>query len=258
MSDDILLVEPLGEHGRLVRLNRPEKRNALATDLLGRIADALDQAATDPAVRVVVLTGSDRIFAAGADINELAERDTAGALSDLRPAIWARIRGFPKPLIAAVEGWSLGAGNELVMCCDLVVAGQGARFGQPETNLGIIPGAGGTAILPRLVGRSRAMKMVLLGDPLTAAEARDAGLVAEVTEDGEALATALQLAERIAGRAPIAMQQGKAMVRASFETHQAAHLVMERQAFSALFGTADKREGTTAFFEKRDPVWRGA
>jgi len=257
MSDDILLVERFGDHGLLVRLNRPEKRNALATDLLGRVADALDEAAGDTSIRAVVLTGSDKIFAAGADIKELAERDTSGALSDPRPAIWARIRGFSKPLIAAVEGWSLGAGNELVMCCDLVVAGQGAKFGQPETNLGIIPGAGGTAILPRLVGRSRAMKMVLLGDALTAAEARDAGLVAEVTEDGQALATALALAERIAGRAPLAMQQGKAMVRASFETHQAAHLVMERQAFSALFGTADKREGTTAFFEKRDPQWRG-
>ena len=257
MSDDILLVERFGDHGLLVRLNRPEKRNALATDLLGRVADALDEAAGNPSIRAVVLTGSDKIFAAGADIKELAERDTRGALSDPRPAIWARIRGFSKPLIAAVEGWSLGAGNELVMCCDLVVAGQGARFGQPETNLGIIPGAGGTAILPRLVGRSRAMRMVLLGDALTAAEAHEAGLVAEVTEDGQALATALALAERIAGRAPLAMQQGKAMVRASFETHQAAHLVMERQAFSALFGTADKREGTTAFFEKRDPQWRG-
>jgi len=257
MSDDILLVERFGDHGLLVRLNRPEKRNALATDLLGRVADALDEAAGDAAIRVVVLTGTDKIFAAGADIKELHERDTGGALSDPRPAIWARIRGFSKPLIAAVEGWSLGAGNELVMCCDLVVAGQGAKFGQPETNLGIIPGAGGTAILPRLVGRSRAMRMVLLGDPLTAAEARDAGLVAEVTEDGQALTTALELAARIAGRAPLAMQQGKAMVRASFETHQAAHLTMERQAFSALFGTADKREGTTAFFEKRDPEWRG-
>lgn len=257
MSDDILVTERTGEHGLLLRLNRPEKRNALATDLLSRIGDALDQAAFDTSVRVVVITGSDRIFAAGADINELAERDTAGALSDPRPALWARIRGFSKPLIAAVEGWSLGAGNELVMCCDLVVAGQGAKFGQPETNLGIIPGAGGTAILPRLVGRSRAMKMVLLGDPLSATEAMAAGLVAEVTEDGQALATALELAARIAGRAPLAMQQGKAMVRASFETHQAAHLVMERQAFSALFGTADKCEGTAAFFEKRDPQWRG-
>lgn len=258
MSDDILLVERAGNHGLLLRLNRPEKRNALATDLLRRVAEALDQAAEDAMVRAVVITGSDRFFAAGADIRELAARHTAGALADPRPAIWARIRGFAKPLIAAVEGWSLGAGNELVMCADLVVAGQGAKFGQPETNLGIIPGAGGTATLPRLVGRSRAMKMVLLGDPLSAAEALEAGLVAAVVDDGQALEQALELAARIAARAPLAMQQGKAMVRATFETHQSAHLLLERQAFSALFGTADKKEGTTAFFEKRDPLWTGA
>lgn len=260
MSDtaDILLIERAEAHVMLLRLNRPEKRNALASDLLGRVADALDEAAADPAVRAVVITGSDRVFAAGADISELAARDTAGALADPRPAIWGRIRGFAKPLIAAVEGWSLGAGNELVMCCDLVVAANGAKFGQPETNLGIIPGAGGTAILPRLVGRSRAMMMVLLGDPLSAREALEAGLVAQVVEQGQALIAALALAARIAGRAPLAMQQGKAMVRASFETHQSAHLLLERQAFSALFGTADKEEGTAAFFEKRDPLWSGA
>ncbi|WP_069337667.1 enoyl-CoA hydratase-related protein [Sphingobium yanoikuyae] len=257
-APDILLIERAATNVLLLRLNRPEKRNALATDLLGRVADALDEASIDPDVRTVVITGSDRFFAAGADINELASRDTAGALADPRPAIWARIRGFAKPLIAAVEGWSLGAGNELVMCCDLVIAADGAKFGQPETNLGIIPGAGGTATLPRLVGRSRAMKMVLLGDPLSAREALDAGLVAEVVDQGQALAVALALASRIATRAPLAMQQGKAMIRAAFETHQSAHLLLERQAFSALFGTADKREGTTAFFEKRDPQWSGA
>lgn len=259
MSDltDILIVERPSAHVLLLRLNRPEKRNALATDLLEKVAGALDAAAGEGDVRAVVITGSDRFFAAGADINELASRETGGALNDPRPAIWTRIRNFTKPLIAAVEGWSLGAGNELVMCCDLVVAGEGATFGQPETNLGIIPGAGGTAILPRLVGRSRAMQMVLLGTPLTANEARDAGLVAEVVSDGTALATGLALAERIAARAPLAMQQGKALVRASFETHQSAHLTLERQAFSALFGTADKREGTTAFFEKRNPQWSG-
>ena len=256
-SDAILITERRSTHVLLLRLNRPEKRNALATDLLGQLADALDRAAAEAVIRAVVITGSDKVFAAGADINELAARDTSGALSDPRPAIWARIRAFPKPLVAAVEGWSLGAGNELVMCCDLVVSGKGAKFGQPETNLGIIPGAGGTATLPRIVGRATAMKMVLLGEPLTAEAALAAGLVSEVTENGNAIAVALSLAERISSRAPIAMQQSKAMVRAAFETHQTAHLALERQAFSALFGTRDKEEGTTAFFEKRDPVWRG-
>lgn len=255
--DTPLLCERTGDHLLLLRLNRPERRNALATDLLALIADALDAAAVDPVVRAVVITGSDKVFAAGADIQELATRDTAGALADIRPALWARIRSFSKPFIAAVEGWALGAGNELVMCCDLVVCGEGAKFGQPETNLGIIPGAGGTVTLPRLVGRSRAMAMVLLGEPISAAEAQAAGLVARVVPDGEALVAATALAERIARRAPLAIQQGKAMVRAAFETHHAAHLAMERQAFAALFGSADKREGTSAFFEKRDPIWRG-
>ncbi|EIZ77811.1 enoyl- hydratase isomerase [Novosphingobium sp. Rr 2-17] len=254
---DILIVEKVDDAVLLLRLNRPEKRNALATDLLSRVADALDKAAVDPEVRTVVITGSERFFAAGADIKELASRDTGGALADPRPAIWSRIRGFAKPLIAAVEGWSLGAGNELVMCCDLVVAGTSALFGQPETNLGIIPGAGGTAILPRIVGRTRAMEMVLLGDPMTASEAHQAGLVSTVVEDGQSLHVSLDLAKRISSRAPLAMQQAKAMVRATFEMPLAAHMALERQAFSALFGTTDKREGVTAFLEKRKPEWKG-
>lgn len=257
-EQDMLIVERFGDHGVLIRLNRPEKRNALATDLLGAVADALDEAGRDEAVRCAVLTGGEKIFAAGADINELATRDTAGALADPRPAIWARIRAFAKPLVAAVEGWSLGAGNELVMCCDLVVAGRGAKFGQPETNLGIVPGAGGTAILPRLVGRARAMRMVLLGDPLEAEEALQAGLITQVVDEGQALDTALALAGRLAGRAPVAMRQGKALVNAALDTHVSAHLVMERQGFSALFGTKDRTEGVQSFFEKRPAQWTGS
>ena len=257
-ADAILISERRVDHVLLLRLNRPEKRNALATDLLRCIADALDTAAADTDVRAVIVTGNEKVFAAGADIGELASRDTAGAMNDPRPAIWARIRAFPKPLIAAVEGWSLGAGNELVMCCDLVVSGASAKFGQPETNLGIIPGAGGTATLSRIVGRGRAMKMVLLGDALTAGEALQAGLVTDVVGDGQAVAAALELAGRIAARAPLAMQQSKILVRAAFETHQTAHLAMERQAFAGLFGTADKVEGVGAFLEKRAPVWQGS
>jgi enoyl-CoA hydratase len=253
----ILLIEAPAEGVRVIRLNRPEKRNALATALLAAVADALDEAAADPDVRCAIVTGSDRLFAAGADLNEIKTKDVAGALADVRPAIWTRIRKFPKPLLAAVEGWSLGAGNELVMCCDIVVAGSGAKFGQPETNLGIIPGAGGTATLPRLVGRARAMKMVLLGDTLSAEEARVAGLVADVVEDGTALKAATDMATRIASRAPLAMQQGKASVRVALETTESAHLVIERHAFSALFGSQDKNEGVAAFFEKRDPIWSG-
>jgi enoyl-CoA hydratase len=252
-----ILIEDAVEGVYVIRLNRPEKRNALATDLLGAVADALDAAAVDDSIRCVVVTGSDRVFAAGADINEMVERRVAGALADIRPALWQRIRAFPKPLVAAVEGWCLGAGNELLMCCDLSVAARGARFGQPETNLGIMPGAGGTAILPRVVGRNAAMRMVLLGDPITAEQAASLGLVTDVVEDGAALEYALKLASRIAARAPLAMRQAKASVCAAFDLPQTAHLAMERQAFAALFGSDDKQEGVAAFVEKRPPVWGG-
>lgn len=253
----MILTEVAVEGVTVIRLNRPEKRNALATDLLGTVADALDIAGTDDNIRCVVITGSERVFAAGADINEMVERRVAGALSDIRPALWQRIRAFPKPLVAAVEGWCLGAGNELLMCCDLSVAARGARFGQPETNLGIMPGAGGTAILPRLVGRNAAMRMVLLGDPITAEEAASLGLVTEVVEDGAALEAALKMASRIAARAPLAMRQAKASICASFDLPLTAHFAMERQAFAALFGSEDKQEGVAAFVEKRSPVWNG-
>jgi len=253
----ILVVEGPTDGVLLLRLNRPEKRNALATDLLTALADALDAAAADGATRGVVITGGDRVFAAGADINQLAVMDRAAALADARPAIWARIRAFPKPLIAAVEGWSLGAGNELVMCCDLALAGEGAKFGQPETNLGIVPGAGGTATLARLVGRSLAMRMVLTGEPITARQAEAAGLVSEVVPDGDALAAATALARNIAARAPLAMQQGKALIRAAFDTVHDEHLKIERQGFSDLFASADKTEGVAAFLERRTPAWSG-
>ena len=170
----------------LLRLNRPEKRNALATPLLESLTAALAEADRDDDIRAVVLTGNDKVFAAGADLDELAAAASHDELESPRFRAWGAIRSFPKPLIAAVEGWCLGAGMELMLSADLVVASEGARFGQPETNLGIIPGAGGTAILPRLVGRSLAMEMVLTGEPIGAERALSAGLVAKVVPDGEA------------------------------------------------------------------------
>jgi enoyl-CoA hydratase len=258
MTDQTLLLADRGADGVLtLTLNNPEKRNALATPVLGLIADALDAVRDDADIRCVVITGSTKVFAAGADINELAQKDAADALADTRPSIWARIRTFPKPVVAAVEGWCLGAGNELLMCCDLSVAGASAKFGQPESNLGIIPGAGGTATLPRIVGRMKAMHMVLLGQPIDAPTAQRLGLVLEVVADGAALARAGELATAIAARAPVAVRQAKAMVNAAFDLPHAAHLAAERQAFSALFGTDDKREGIAAFLAKRNPDWRG-
>lgn len=252
-----LRIETIEGGVRTLRLDRPEKRNAIATPVLREIAAALTEAGSDDGVRCVVVTGSDKVFAAGADINELARRDVVGTLDDPRPALWNIIRRFSKPLIAAVEGWCLGAGNELMMCCDIAIAAESAKFGQPETNLGIIPGAGGTAILPRLVGRGAAMRMVLLGESIDAQEAFRLGLVSEVVGTGQALATAVDLAQRIAARAPIAMRQAKAMVSAAFELGQVSHLAAERQAFSVLFGTSDRVEGIASFIDKREPKWTG-
>jgi len=253
----MLLVEDPAPGVRILRLNRPDKRNALATPLLAEVAAALDAADCDEAVRCVLVTGGEKIFAAGADIAEMAAKTAVGALADERAALWARIRAFAKPLIAAVNGWCLGAGNELLMCCDLAVAARDARFGQPESNLGIIPGAGGTATLTRLVGRTAAMKLVLLGEPISAEEAQALGLVAEVVEPDQVRARALELAARIAGRAPVAMRQAKAMVRQAFELPHTAHLAAERQAFALLFATDDKAEGVQAFLDKRPPAWTG-
>ena len=252
-----LVIEPSAPGVRLLRLNRAERRNALSTPLLADIAVALSDAAIDPDIRAVILTGGDKVFAAGADLNEVAEKDMPGALDDPRPALWARVRDFPKPLLAAVEGWCLGAGCELIMCCDIVIAGVDARFGQPETNLGIMPGAGGTATLPRLVGRATAMRMVLLGDTITADEAHTAGLISQVSATGKATETALAMAVRIAERAPLALRQAKASVRAAFDLPHEAHLKLERQMFAGLFATSDKTEGIRAFLAKRPPEWTG-
>jgi enoyl-CoA hydratase len=256
-SGKLILVQRRDDGICCITLNNPGKRNALATPVLRGVADTLDLVREDDSVRCVILTGSDTVFAAGADIGELAEKDVAGALADVRPGIWARIRSFPKPVIAAVEGWCLGAGNELLMCCDLAVAGEGAKFGQPETSLGIIPGAGGTATLPRIVGRMSAMSMVLLGQPIDSQTALRLGLILEVVENGKARMRAEELARQIADRAPVAIRQGKALVNAAFEMPHSAHLAAERQAFSALFGTADKVEGIAAFGERRKPSWLG-
>jgi enoyl-CoA hydratase len=256
-SSNLVLVQRNDQGVCRITLNNATKRNALATPVLRLVADTLDSLRDDDEVRCIVLTGGDTVFAAGADIGELAEKDVAGALADARPGIWARIRSFPKPIVAAVEGWCLGAGNELLMCCDLAIAGEGAKFGQPETNLGIIPGAGGTATLPRIVGRMNAMAMVLLGQPIDSHTAMRLGLVLEVVETGSAIARAEELAAQIAGRAPVAIRQGKALVNAAFELPHPAHLAAERQAFSALFGTADKSEGIAAFRERRAAKWTG-
>ncbi len=257
MTDETLLIDGLKDGVLRLTLNRPKKMNALATPLLSQIADAIDASNADDGVRCIVITGGDKVFAAGADINELKTRNAQDGLTDVRPALWARIRGANKPVVAAVEGFCLGAGNELLMCADIAIAGEGARFGQPETNLGIIPGAGGAALLPRLVGQQKAMRMVLLGEFLRADEALDCGLISEVVPAGDAISRAQELAIKIAKRAPLAMIQGKAVVRNALEGSLNAGLTYERQAFSMLLSTDDKTAGIDAFLNKDKPKWSG-
>ena len=240
-----------------LRLHRPAVRNALSTPLLRAIAEALDLAEHDDDVRCVVLTGGERVFAAGADLGEMARKDLQAVLLEQRPALFARIARFPKPLVAAVCGYALGGGCELAMHADIVVAGESARFGQPEINLGIMPGAGGTQRLTRAVGKSLAMKMVLCGELLDAAQALQAGLVAEVAPDAQCLARAHELARRIAAKAPLAARLAKEAVLQSFETPLSAGLLLERRNFVILAGTEDRDEGVRAFLDKRTPRWRG-
>jgi len=238
-------------------LNRPAARNALATALLGQIADTLDAAAGDAAVGAVVLTGGPAIFAAGADIKELAARDTVAALGDARVGHWQRIRRFPKPIVAAVCGLALGGGCELALHADIVVAGAGARFGQPEINLGLLPGAGGTQMLARLAGPQLAMKLVLSGEFIDAAEAKQAGLIAEIVADDLCLARAVELAAKIAAKPALAARMGKELVRAARDVPLEQGLLFERKVFATLFSTADFREGVAAFLEKRAARFTG-
>jgi enoyl-CoA hydratase len=256
-EDAPLLVERPAPGILLLRLSRPEKRNALATPLLQDIATALQLADCDAEVRVAIVTGSESVFAAGADIGELAVATASDPVENERFMAWAAIRGFAKPLIAAVEGWCLGAGAELMMCADIVIAGEDARIGLPETNLGIMPGAGGTAILPRLVGQPLTMRMVLTGEPIGADQAREAGLIADVAPAGTALQAALDLASTLAARAPLALAAAKASIRNAGQLTVSEHLRAERELFVGLLGTEDKIEGLRAFREKRPPVWRG-
>ncbi|AKH20669.1 2,3-dehydroadipyl-CoA hydratase PaaF [Sedimenticola thiotaurini] len=253
---DILLDTP--HNGvQLIRLNRPEARNALRNTLLGELADALQNAARDEQIRAVVITGSDQVFAAGADIKEMAALDAVGLWKDPRPTYWKAIRTFPKPLIASVNGYCLGGGMELAMHADIIIAGEDAQFGQPEINLGIIPGAGGTQRLIRTVGKALAMRLVLSGEFIPARQALTAGLVAEVTQPELTLKRAIALAESIASKSPVAVRLAKEAILAGFETSLSQGLELERKAFLFLAATEDRQEGINAFLEKRPPQFKG-
>lgn len=253
MSVRIEREEPIA----VVRLERPERLNALSTDLLAQLLGALHALDADDAIRCIVLAGSENAFAAGADIDELAEEGVLERLHGRRNDRWDELRRVRTPLVAAVSGWCLGGGLELALACDLIVAAESARFGQPEVKLGLIPGGGGTQRLPRAAGKAKAMDLILSGRTIDGAEAERAGLVARVVPDGDWLEEAKRAAREIAARAPLAVKLAKEAVSRAFDTPLEAGLDLERKSFAVAFASEDAREGIAAFREKRDPVFKG-
>jgi enoyl-CoA hydratase len=241
----------------LVRLNRPQALNALNALLMQELMGALEVFDADPHIGCIVITGSERAFAAGADIKEMADASAIDMLVSDHISRFDRLRQIKKPVIAAVSGWCLGGGNELVMSCDMVVASESARFGQPEINIGVIPGAGGTQRLTKAVGKAIAMEMVLNNRTLTAEEALHYGLVNRVVPVERYLEEALDLAAQIAERAPLAVRLGKEAVNHAFESFLSDGLKDERRSFYLLFASQDQKEGMAAFVEKRKADWKG-
>jgi enoyl-CoA hydratase len=238
-------------------LNRPDALNALNTQLLGELAEALSKAEADAHIHAVVINGNQKVFAAGADINEMARNDLVETLKDPRQVHWAAITRFRKPIIAAVNGYALGGGCELAMHADIIIAGENARFGQPEINLGIMPGAGGTQRLIRAVGKSMAMQMVLTGEPISARRAQEVGLISEITQPELTLERAMTIARCIASKAPLSVQLAREALHKAMDVDLATGLRFERHAFTLLAATADRAEGIRAFQEKRTANFQG-
>jgi enoyl-CoA hydratase len=241
----------------VARLNRPEQLNALSSELMRELVGALENLDADESIRCIVLAGDERAFAAGADIGELRDTATIDLYFGARLDLWDAIRSIRTPLVAAVSGYCLGGGCELALACDLIVASESAQFGQPETGLGVMPGAGGTQLLARSIGKAKTMDVVLTGRFLDAAEAERAGLVARVVAREAWLDEAKRVAREIAEKGPVAQRLAKEAVNRAFETTLSAGLDVERKLFHLAHGTEDAKEGLAAFGEKRKPEFKG-
>ncbi len=240
-----------------VTLNRPKVLNALSPDLIRELTTALADLDASEEIRAVVLTGGPKVFAAGADIADMADRTAVEQLHRDQTGRWAPLAGFSKPLIAAVNGYALGGGCEVALMCDVIIAGDTARLGQPEINLGIIPGAGGTQRWPRTVGKHVAMEVMLTGAPLTAQRAYELGLVNKVVPSDMTVEVAKRLARQIAEKPPLAARMAKEAVLKAFDTPLSEGLASERKSFYFLFATEDQKEGMHAFLEKRKAAFKG-
>jgi enoyl-CoA hydratase len=256
MTYTTILTETRGRVG-LVTLNRPEAMNAFNHTLTRELMDALEAFDNDDAVGAMVVTGNQKAFAAGADIKEMADKTMQEMADSNFISQFGRICAIRKPVIAAVSGWALGGGCEVAMSCDMIVASETAKFGQPEITIGVIPGAGGTQRLTRAVGKALAMEMILNNRTLSAAEALQSGLINRIVPVDAYLEEALKLAEEVASRAPVAIRSAKKMVNQAYEQFLGDALSEEKKEFYNLFDTEDQKEGMRAFAEKRKPQWKG-
>jgi enoyl-CoA hydratase len=256
MPYEMILTEMRGRVG-LITLNRPQAMNALNNQLMRELMDALEAFDKNDAIGAMVITGNEKAFAGGADIKEMADKSIQQMMDTDHIAVFGRIRTIRKPVIAAVSGWVLGGGCEIALSCDMVVASESAKFGQPEINIGVIPGAGGTQRLTLAVGKALAMEIILNDRRLSAQEALQHGLVNRVVPVDAYLEEALKLAEEITARAPLAVRAAKKMINQVFERPLSEGLREEKQQFYNLFATEDQKEGMKAFIEKRKPEWKG-
>jgi enoyl-CoA hydratase len=256
LSYQQILVSKEGRIG-IVRLNRPKVLNAINTEMVRELVEALEDLDRDQSVYVAILTGDEKAFAAGGDLREMSEATPVSLMLGRRFELWDRMRKISKPIIAAVSGYCLGGGNELAMNCDIIIASETASFGQPEVNVGIMPGAGGTQRLTRAVGKQKAMEMILSGKSISADEAHRIGLVNRVVPVESLMEEARKMANEIASKPPISIRAAKEAILKAEDTTLEVGLDFERKAFYTLFATEDGKEGMKAFLEKRKPVFKG-